>query len=405
MEFKYTAQDKNGKRITSQAKALSVSVLISQLKNQGLLPLQIKEVKVNGKKNRAQKSYLFQRRVKLKELVVFTRQLSSTLNSGLILTESLETISNDLENHYLRNVIEGLISHIRSGSSFSNALLKYPAVFPNNYIAVVKSGEESGNLGKTLADLTKYLEDVERLTQKIKSAIHYPLFLIGFCIFIVSVIVFFIIPKFRLIYSQARIELPTFTKIVINISEISLKNAPWAILTLAIFTISFIFLLRLPRFRLAFDYFKLKLFIFGKIIKKALIARFCRTLSILLSGGVGLVTALPISCDVTNNFYLRKVIDKIRNDVLSGSSFSVALKQEGVFPHMVVKMVQVGEKTGKLSDMLKHNAEYYDQELEATINAFTSLIEPILIVFIGCIVGTVVVAFYLPIFRISSLIH
>lgn len=402
MEFKYTAQDEKGNRITAQLKAESVSLLVSQLKNQGLLPLQVK--KIAPQKNGVQKSYFFQPRVKLNDLVVFTRQLSSALNAGLLLTDALETIHHDLENRHLGNVLNAIINQIRAGSSFSGALMKYPGIFSGSFVAIAKAGEESGNLGRTLTDLADYLEDTERLIRKIKSATHYPIFLIVFCIIVVSMIVFIVIPKFKLIFAEFDFPLPLLTRIVVGISETAIKNIFWFILALAISVSLFTFLLKFPINRFRFDKFKLRVFILGKIIKKMWITRFSRTLSILISGGVGLVTALPISCEVASNLYLRDIIENIKNDVIAGNILSTSFKNQRIFPGMFVKMIQVGEKTGKLSEMLKRNADHYEKELEEIIDAFSALVEPVLIVFIGSIVGIVVVAFYLPIFKISQLI-
>lgn len=402
MEFEYTAQDEKGNRIRAQLKVESLSVLIGHLKNQGLLPLQVREIV--SKKNGVRKSSFFQPKVKLKDLVVFTRQLSSALNAGLLLTEALETIHSDLENRHFGNVIDSIIKQIRGGSSFSNALMKYPKIFSGSFVAIAKAGEESGSLARTVTDLANYLEETERLVRKIRSATHYPIFLICFCIIVVSLIVFFIIPKFQLIFAQFNFPLPLLTRIVVGVSEAATKNILWFILSLVISVSLFSFLLKSPRIRLSFDRFKFKIFVLGKIIKKLWITRFSRTLSILISGGVGLISALPIASDVGNNLYLRNIVDSIRNNVIAGNTLSVAFKNQMIFPGMFVKMIQVGEKTGKLSEMLKRNAEHYEKELEDVINTFSALIEPVLIVFIGCIVGVVVVAFYLPIFKISQLI-
>jgi len=402
MEYNYTALDKNGNRVAGQTQAESISILVSQLKNQGMVPLRVANAK--AEKKTRQGTFLLRRGVKLADLTVVTRQLAATINSGLTLTEALEMIHEDIDNRYLHSVLEAVVAHIRAGSNFSGALLRYPKVFPHSFIAVVQAGEESGSLGRTLEELAKYLEDTLRLTRKIKSAMHYPMFIVGFFIFVVSIIVFFIIPKFKMIFMQAQVELPLLTRVVVGVSETALRNIHWIIL-LAIFSVfGLLFILKFPKIRLPFDRYILRIFLFGKIIKKVAITRFCRTLSILLSGGVGLITALPISCDVANNLYLKQVVYNVKKRILSGSALSMALKEYEAFPPMVVKMVQVGEKTGKLSDMLKRNADYYDQELEAAINSLTSLIEPILIVLIGAIVGVVVVAFYLPIFKISLLV-
>jgi len=402
MDFEYTAQDAKGNRITAQLKADSISVLVGLLKNQGLLPLQVK--KIAAQKNGVQKSSLFQPKIKLKDLVVFTRQLSSAVNAGLLLSEALETIRSDLENRHLGNVLNAILNHIRAGSSFSGALMKYPKIFSGSFVAIVKAGEESGNLGRTLTDLADYLEDTERLVRKVRNATHYPIFLVIFCIIVVSLIVFLVIPKFKLIFAQFNFKLPLLTRIAVGISEAAIKNVLWFILFLVASSSLFAFLLKFPRIRLSFDRSKLRIFVIGKIIKKVWITRFSRTLSILISGGVGLVTALPISSEVASNLYLRNIVEDIKNNVIAGNALSNSFKNQKIFPGMFVKMIQVGEKTGKLSEMLKRNAEHYEKELEDIINAFTALIEPVLIVFIGGIVGIVVVAFYLPIFKISQLI-
>jgi len=402
MEFKYTAQDAKGRRITARLNAESVAVLVSQLKNKGLLPLQVKEIASEKKKE--PKSYLFQQKIKLKELSAFTRQLSSALNAGLLLTEALETIRSDLENRYFGGVLDSIIYRIRAGSSFSAALMKYPNIFSGSYVAIVKAGEESGGLSKTLTDLANYLEDTERVIRKIKSATHYPIFLVIFCIIVVSLIVFFVIPKFKLIFAEFNFPLPLITRIVVRTSEVATKNILWFIVVLVISVLLFKFISKFPRCRLRIDHLKLRIFFVGKIMKKLWITRFSRTLSSLLSGGVGLVAALPISCEVANNLYLKQIIEDIRNSVVGGAILSASFKKEKIFPGMFVKMIQVGEKTGKLSEMLKRNADHYENELEEIISAFSALVEPVLIVFVGSIVGVVVVAFYLPIFKISQLI-
>ncbi len=390
MEFEYTAQDEKGNRVTAQIKADSISVLIGMLKNKGLLPLEVKEIK--SQKNGTHKSYFFQPKVKLKDLVVFTRQLSSAINAGLLLSEALETIRTDLENRNFSKVIDEIINQIRAGSSFSSAIVKYPKIFSGSFVGMV------------LTELANYLEETERLISKVRSATHYPIFLIFFCMAVVSMIVFFVIPKFKLIFSQFNFPLPLITRIVVGISESAIRNVIWFIPALVISIILFALLLRLKKARLFFDRSKLRIFIIGKIVKKMWIMRFSSTLSILLSAGVGLVTALPISSEVASNAYLKKIMENIKNNVISGNALSESFKSEKIFPGMFVKMIQVGEKTGKLSEMFKRNALFYEKELEDIMNAFTALIEPVLIVFIGSIVGLVVIAFYLPIFKISQLI-
>jgi type IV pilus assembly protein PilC len=402
MEFQYLARDKNGRRIKAIASADSVSRLVSQLKNQGLLPLRVFAVKSKvGLKGIGPGRISRRRIISNRELAVFSRQFSSTLNAGILLTEALTTIAEDLENLPFRRVLKQVINDIQAGFSLSAALTKQGGVFPATFVAMIRAGEESGSLDKTLASLAKYLEDSERMSQKLKSALRYPLFIFGFFVFVVAVIVFFLIPKFKGMFAQAGANLPLLTRIVVGVSEFAIRNALWIIVSIFILVPLFVRLYQIPKNRLFIDSLKLKFPLFGKIIKKALVSRFCRTLSILLSGGVGLPLALPITAGVVNNLFLKQVIQRAKEKIISGATLAEEIGKQRVFPAMAVKMVSIGEKTGKLDEMLKHSADYYDQELETTLSNFTSLLEPVLIVLIGGVVLIVVLALYLPIFKMS----
>ena len=404
MEFKYTVYDKNGKHVNAIASADTLEVLVSRLKNQGLVPLHITEIK-SSKKDTKGSGIRVQRKITGRELAAFTRQLSTVLNAGIVLTEALSTLAEDMENASFGAVIEDLVSHISAGEHFSQALSRYPRIFSVTFVAVVKSGEEIGNLGRTLGDLAKYLENFERMKEKFRSAMMYPVFLTGFLIFVVAVIVLFLIPKFKGIFAQAGAKLPLLTRIVVGISEFCLRNVLWGILFSIIFWIVAWYLLRIPKIRYRFDTIVLRLPIFGKLFLKAFISRFCHTLSILLSGGVGISSSLLISSGVVNNLFLMRVISQIRASVISGGSLDEAVRAHAVFPKVVAKMITVGEKSGRLDDMLKRSAEYYDEELEVTLNNFSSLIEPVFIILIGGVVLIVVLALYLPIFHLSSAVR
>lgn len=404
MEFQYTAQDKNGKRVSSVATADAIDTLVGRLKNQGLIPLRVSEVKSSGisfKKGRG----LQRGKVKAGELAVFTRQLSSILNAGVLLTEALHTIAEDMENRYFGALISQMVADINSGEHFSLALSKYPAVFPSTFVAVVRSGEEVGNLGMTLGNLAQYLENYERMRQKLKNAMMYPLFLSGFLVFVVAVIVLFLIPKFKGIFSRAGAQLPLLTRIVVGVSEFCLKNMLAGIIFAVLIGILAWYLLKIKPIRFSVDRWALKLPLFGSLIRKAMVARFCHTFSILLEGGVGITVGLSVSGGVVNNLFLQQIIEKIKNKVVAGGSLDESIRSHGVFPKIVAKMVAVGEKSGKLDDMLKRSAEYYDAELETTLNNFSSLIEPVFIVLIGAVVLIVVLALYLPIFKMSMAVR
>jgi len=405
MEFNYTALDKSAKRVSAKVQAESIAELIAQLKSQGLLPILVKPVEdVLSKSAKRRVTFNSGRKnIKVKQLAIFTRQLASVLQAGILLNEALVTIGADWHDPYFRKIIADILSDIRAGKSLSAALSKFPECFSAIYIALVKAGEETGNLGGMLANLAKYLEDNAATIQKIKTAVRYPLFILGFFFFTVFVITVFIIPKFSEMFSHSKVELPLLTKVVIGISAFVISNFIWIILSVAGVCLVSFYLTQLAKIRFFVDRYVLKVPILGNILMKGLVCRFARTLSILISGGVGLATSLTISTDAMNNLYIKSILEKVKARVLSGFPLSKELTAHSVFQKIFVKMVEVGERTGRIGDMLRRNADYYDDELNVAITNFTSLLEPMLIVLIGGVVLVVVLALYLPIFKMSTM--
>ncbi len=399
MIFKYTAQ-KDGRNITGTIHADDVSSVVFRLSKEGLLPIKIKAIQ---NKEQLPKGFLTAGRVKSKELVVFTRQLAATLASGLLLTDALETIAEDVENKYFQTVILSIAKDIRGGADFSTTLLKYPRIFPKTYTAIIKSGEATGRLDRTTNELARYIENSERMKEKVVTALRYPLFVIGFAIAVVLIIVLFLIPKFKSMFESAGGQLPLLTRIVVGISETMIHAFPIVLLGIVAAFFAFWIALKNPKFRHAVDYAKFKIPIVGKnVIYKGCISSFCRTLSVLIEGSVGLSTSLEITAQVVNHRPLAEAIMNVRQRVVAGSDLTSEIRGQKIFSGMVKKMVAVGEKTGKVSEMLKRTADYYDDELDNTLSRLTVLLEPALIIFIGGIVLVVVLALYLPIFKISG---
>jgi len=341
-----------------------------------------------------------------KELSVFTRQLAATINAGLLLSEALETIGEESENGFLQDVISQVRRDIQSGHDFSGALARHPKVFPNEYVSIVRSGEAGGGLAKTLANLAKYLETSEKMKAKIKSAVRYPIFIMSFAIFVVMIMVLFLIPQFKEMFDQAGAELPLLTRIVVSFSDFCMAYFPYIVVVFAILLVTYFFCLRFRSFRYIIDAIKLRIPILGKeIIHKSIISRFCHTFGFLLGRGVGLSQSLEITSQAVNNLLLLEAIEKIRTKVLAGGSISQQIRAQNLFPNLVSKMAGVGEKTGTLASMFEKTGEYYDDELEITIQNLMVMIEPVLIVFVGGIVCLVIVALYLPIFKVSTLIQ
>ena len=405
MEFKYTAQDKEtGRRISNVLHADDVSVAVMRLSDEGILPLKIQAIKSS---NSQVKRPFFQRRhVTGKQLAIFTRQLAATLSAGLLLTEALGTIAEDMENKYLQEILKNAKDDIQGGLDFSSSLAKYPKIFPVMYVAMVRSGEATGNLHKTMANLAKHIEHTELMNEKIKSAIRYPMFILGFAFFVVGIIVFFLIPQFSKMFEQAGAQLPLLTRIVVGISNFVVHQFWLFAIITGLLTGTYIYLSKKPKFRYQIDYLKLKLPLIGKaIIHKGIVSRFCSTLGFLLNGGVGLSKSLQITSQVTNHLPTTEAIEHIRKRVVGGASIADELRGQKVFPRLVAKMASVGEKTGRIDEMLKRTADYYDEELQITVQNLTALLEPALIIFVGGIVLIVVLALYLPIFHIAQTIR
>jgi type IV pilus assembly protein PilC len=405
MLYKYTAKDVKGKKISSVMQANSVAAVLTHLKLEGFLPLKVNEVQ--SFKYELPIPILSERkRVKSKEVAIFTRQLAAILSAGLLLTDALDAVSDELENEYFRQMIKKIRHDIHGGADFSTALAKYPHVFTVSYVSIVKSGEATGQLDETMTNLAKYLEYNESMKEKIKNAISYPLFILGFAMFVVMIVVLFLIPKFKDMFAQANAELPWLTRVVVGISEFALHNIFQIFIVLFLAMLGLVSLFRFGKIRYVLDSLKLNVPIFGRaLIQKYFVARFCRTLGVLLSGGVNVATSLQITSQVVNQSQIVKAIEHIKQRILGGGTFADGIRSQKVFPRLVAKMVSVGERTGRVDEMLIKTADYYDEEFENTLHKLTVLIEPIMIIFIGVFIGIVVIALYLPIFQASRLIN
>jgi len=406
MEYEYTVIDKTGKRITSLMKAESTAAVASSLRNAGGKPLKITPTKIKKPSNSFE-DFLSSnnKRVTNKELVVFTRQLGTVLMAGVLLTEAIETIADDMENKYFASVLQNVIFRINGGDSFSNALDYHPKVFSPYYVAVVSSGEAIGRLGETIGKMAGFMEEDEKMRLKFLAAVRYPIFLVSFVFCIVSGIVLFLIPRFKVIFEGAGIQLPLLTRIVVAISEFSLHYFVLIIAGGILIAFGIYQALQVFKIRFMVDYLLLQIPIIGKIIHKAIIARFCQTLAMLLEGGVGIIAALSLSSKVVGNVFLKSIIEDTSRNVVGGASLSEAMNAHEDMPRILVKMVAVGEKAGMLSSMLKRVGDYYDQEVETFLNNINSILEPIFIIIIGSVVMVVALALYLPIFQMSSTAH
>jgi type IV pilus assembly protein PilC len=344
-------------------------------------------------------------KVKLKDLAVFSRQFATMINSGLPILRALAILADQTENKLLSETLDQCRADVEQGASLSGAMQKHPKVFNDLYISMVKSGEMGGSLDTTLLKLAAMLEREVHLRGKIKSAMTYPVAVVGLVMLIMAAMLLFVVPQFKGIYEQLGGTLPLPTRVLIGLSDAMKKY--WYII-LAGFLIGRFFFRRYKKTengRTQIDRLKLRVPVFGPLFHKTALSRFSSTLSMLLSAGVPILQALDIVSDTVNNKIISRAVIDVQSSVREGESIAKPLAKHAVFPPMVVQMIAVGEETGQVDTMLTKVAQFYDQEVEASVDALTSLIEPLLIAIIGGFVGAAVIALYMPMFNIIKLIQ
>ena len=398
--FQYKVRDRSGNLISGTLEADSELLVLQRLREQGYTPLEVGKEKKGLNVNISLKA----KKVKLKEVAVFSRQFATMINSGLPILRALSILADQTTNPTLGRALADSRTDVEHGASLSQALQKHPKVFNDLYVSMVKSGETGGSLDTTLLSLAAMLEREVHLRGKIKSAMTYPIAVVGLVILIMSAMLLFVVPQFKTIYGQLGGTLPMPTRMLLFVSEIFKKY--WYVVLAGAFL--FRFLLRrykkTDNGRAAIDRIKLRVPVFGSLFHKTCLSRFSSTLAMLLKAGVPILQALDIVIDTVNNRVVGVAVEDVQSSVREGESISRPLARHAVFPSMVVQMIAVGEETGQVDTMLEKVAQFYDQEVEASVDALTSLIEPILIAFIGGAVGAAVIALYMPMFQIINLV-
>jgi len=396
-EFAYTAKALSGQTVTGVRAAESEMSLVSTLRKENLVVISIEPASASSKVRTKRKGT-----VKIKHLAVLCRQLSAMLEAGLPVLTSLEGIADQIDSVTLAAVLKEAGADIEAGSTLSQALSKHPRVFSVLFTAMVKAGEESGALPSVLGRLGDYLEARDALTTKIKSASAYPAFIAGFFVIAVAGIMLFLIPQFEKIFADFALDLPPLTKFLIATSRFIGNNLIWEIVLLAVGGYLFWRWKGTLAGRHKIDEVMLKAPVLGKLILKASVARFSRTLGTLMQNGVPVVQALEIVGETSGNLIVKEAIDSVTAGVVNGSTISEKLAESPVFPKMVVSMVAAGEGSGSLPQMLDKISDFYTREVDAAIAGLTSMIEPALIVGLGGVVTVVVLAIYLPIFQMAT---
>ncbi|HPD60303.1 MAG TPA: type II secretion system F family protein [Thermodesulfobacteriota bacterium] len=346
-----------------------------------------------------------QQKIKVKDVVVFTRQFSTMIDAGLPLIQGLEILAGQQVNKSFKRVLTDIKETVEGGSTLADSLKKHPRVFDELYVNLVAAGEVGGILDIILQRLAVHMEKIAALKRKIKGAMLYPIIVLTVAVGVVAVLLIFVIPIFAKMFSEFGKELPAFTQMVIDFSHWLTRAIIPILFFLGLFSFLFVKFYKTPKGKLLVDSFILKSPIIGDVVRKVAIARFTRTLGTMISSGVPILDGLDIVSRTAGNKVVQNAIDATRKSISEGKSFAEPLNTTGVFPPMVIQMIAVGESTGALDSMLGKIADFYDEEVDAAVEALTTMVEPLLILFLGATVGTLVIAMYLPIFTMASAIE
>ena len=400
MEYKYVARDVGGRKITGTMEAANPRAVARELREGGLYPLSI-----TPRRRVPTIKLPFVNRVGLKQVAIFTRQVGSMVGAGIALPSALGIVSEQVKSKRLRQVIIDVRSEVEGGSKFSETLAKYPDVFDRLLVSMVEAGEATGNLDTMLSRYFMYAEKVLALRRKVITAMVYPSVVLVLAVTIVAFLLIKIVPTFTALFRESGVELPVLTAFIIDLSNFTKSNFLYVVLGLVAFFILFRIALRNDSVRRVYDRLKLRMFIIGPLLRRVSVARFSRTLATMVKSGISILEAMDIIAKTSGNKVIEEAILKSRTEVARGESLSKSLNKAGVFPNMVIQMMAAGEQTGALDEMMDKVADFYDEEVDAAVAALTSLLEPLMLIFLGGFIGLIVIALYLPIFKMAATIH
>lgn len=403
LTFAYTGRDSSGKVVKGRVDASGEASVVSRLRTMGIAPISIKQVSAGTGLNRdISLGGVFDKKVSIKDLAVMSRQLATMIGAGLPLLKALTILADQSDNPKLSTTLDEVRSGVEEGSSFSDSLAKHPRIFPPIFVNLVRAGEVGGFLETSLDSIAKNYEKEVELKATIKSALTYPVVVLIMALLAVVGMILFIVPVFEDLFADLGGELPLPTRILVVISQNMIWLGPLMIVLAVVGTLWWRANRHTPRFRSVWEPALLKMPVFGELFKKIAIARFTRNFGTMIGAGVPILQALAIVGSTSGNWQIEQAVQSVQDSVRQGRSIAAPLATEPIFPAMVTQMIAVGEDSGALETMLEKISDFYDSEVQSTTEALTSLIEPLMIAFLGVILGGMIVALYLPIFDIFN---
>ncbi len=398
--FQWEGQDRKGKRVKGELRAASLALAKAELRRQGIVPMRIRKKAqplFGGGKKKG--------KVTAKDVALFTRQLATMVGAGVPLVSAFDIMARGSDNPALADLLQTIKADVESGRSLSQALRRHPRLFDDLYCSIVQAGEQAGILETLLDKLATYKEKTEALKGKIKKALFYPTAILIVAFVITTILLLYVIPQFESLFESFGGDLPAPTRFVLDLSSAFQAYWPYIFGALGVTGWAAVNAKRKSKaFNAWLDRTLLKLPVLGEIVRKATIARFARTLSTMLAAGVPLVEALEAVADAAGNSVYAEAIRKIREEVATGRTLNMAMQQSGVFPNMVTQMVAIGEESGKLDSMLGKVAEFFEEEVDDAVAGLSTLIEPVIMAVLGVLIGGLVIAMYLPIFKMGQVV-
>ena len=398
--FKYVAKNKDSRTVAGKIAADNKTAVIEELRRREFVIISIDEIKETVARQKTFRS----KKVKADEIVIFSRQLATMVDAGIPIMQGIDALQEQVTHPAFKRVLISIRDDIQHGNSLSAAFAKHPAVFDTFYVNMIKVGETGGVLSKILDRVSSYLEKTLRLKRKVQSALIYPIVVVCMAVIITVILLVKVVPTFAGIYASFNRELPAMTQLLITISDVLRKYLLWIIAGIIVIVVALRQWHKTPQGALVIDRSILRLPIFGNLLRKVAISRFSRTLATLIQSGVPILESLEIVGKTIGNRLLELVVEDVKINVREGESLAAPLSKSGVFPPMVTRMIGIGEKSGQMEKMLLKIAEFYDDQVDAAVEGLTSIIEPLIIGFLGIVIGFIVIALFLPIITITQIL-